>query len=101
MMLARVASVAALIWGTYWWIDHRGYKRGVATEVARQAKVIAEANRRIAKLNAELDVAQAALDTSRAEIAAGAVGQVVDKPQCVKSECGLPADVIKQLNRIE
>lgn len=101
LALARVASVAAIFWGAYWWIDHRGYTRGVATEAARQAEVIRDANARIDALNAELDIAQAQLDGTRSEIASEAVKGVLDKPQCVKLDCALPSEVITKLNRIE
>lgn len=101
VLLARVAGVAGLIYAAYWTVDYRGYKRGVATEVARQAKVMAETNDRIDRLNRELDQAQAALNAERDALASNAVEGVVSKPQCVKSDCTLPAKVIEQLNRIE
>lgn len=101
MILARVAGLVAVIYGAYWYVDRTGYKRGVATEVARQAKVMAEANARIDRLNRELDQAQAALHAERAALAANAVEGVVSNPKCVKSDCSLPPNVIEKLNRIE
>lgn len=54
--------VAALIIGTIWWIDHRGYERAQKDAEFERAVTAALIERRVAKIEGNLVVALAARD---------------------------------------